>query len=273
MHLANRLHLGELGEHQGNRLLDAPIGIGLNAVAAGAHVADGHRHEQLAAARLLLQCLKRALAQHRELHLGYGPFHTEQQAIIGMTRIVDAILVDDQRSHQAAELKQRVPVTAIAGEPRGLDRNHRADPTFADRREQLLEPGPRDAAAGAAEIIIDHRNVGLAELAGPIDQPILAPLALQVVDDLIRRRLANVNDGLTSEVLRRDLAHEPPPVFRDRVMAPAPRCCRRPRPEDSRSGGRGPASAGWEASSSPDLARTGPSDGSVLGVFRRAIFL
>jgi hypothetical protein len=33
-----------------------------------------------------------------------------------VARIVDAILVDDQRADEAAELQERVPVAAIAGE-------------------------------------------------------------------------------------------------------------------------------------------------------------
>jgi hypothetical protein len=58
MHLTHRLHLGELGEDQGYRLGNAPIRIFLDAVVADPHVADGDRHEQLAATRLLLQGLQ-----------------------------------------------------------------------------------------------------------------------------------------------------------------------------------------------------------------------
>jgi hypothetical protein len=61
--LANRLKLGELAEHQRYRLLDAPIRILLDAVAAGLYIAHRHGEEELAAAGFLLHRLDRALAK------------------------------------------------------------------------------------------------------------------------------------------------------------------------------------------------------------------
>ena len=34
-----------------------------------------------------------------------------------MARIIDAVLVDDERADETAELQQRVPVAAVAGQP------------------------------------------------------------------------------------------------------------------------------------------------------------
>src|SRR5215207_7008720 len=115
-------------------------------------VADRDGEEELAAARLLLQGFERALAKQRQLHLAHRALHAEQKAIVGVARVVSAILIDDQRADQAAELQQRVPVAAVAGEPRGLDRDHGADAALADGGKQLLETRPGDAGAGAAEI-------------------------------------------------------------------------------------------------------------------------
>jgi HEAT repeats/Armadillo/beta-catenin-like repeat len=79
--------------------------------------------------------------------------------------------------------------TSVAGQARRLDRHHRADPAFADRRQKLLEPGAADARARATEIVIDDTDVGPAELSGSLDQPILASTALDVVDHLIELSL------------------------------------------------------------------------------------
>ena len=117
MHLTNRLHLIELGEDQHDGFLDAPVGVLFDAVMADPHVTDGNRHEQLATTRLLLQSLERTLTQHRQLHFAHRAFHAEQQAIVGMARIIDAILVDDERPDETAELQERVPVAPVAGEP------------------------------------------------------------------------------------------------------------------------------------------------------------
>ena len=93
-----------------------------------------------------------------------------------MARIVDAVLVDDERADETAELQQRVPVAAIASESRRLDRDHGADASFADGGQQLLEAGPRDATAGAAEIVIDDGDIAPAELSRPIGKTVLAAL-------------------------------------------------------------------------------------------------
>jgi hypothetical protein len=61
-----------------------------------------------------------------------------------------------------------MPVAAIAGETRRLDRKHGANTPFADRCQQALEAGTRDPAARAAEIIVDDLDNGPAELLGAI---------------------------------------------------------------------------------------------------------
>ena len=58
-----------------------------------------------------------------------------------MTRIVDSILVDEDCADQSTELDQRVPVPAVAGETRSLDREHGANTASADRPDQTIEPG------------------------------------------------------------------------------------------------------------------------------------
>ena len=152
-----------------------------------------------------------ALAQDGQLHLAHRSLHAEQEPVVGKTGIVDAVLIGDQRPDEAAELQQRVPVASVAGQARSLDRHHRADPAFADRRQQLLEPGAADARARTTEIVIDDADVGPAELPGSLDQPILASTALDVVDHLIDRRLADVDDRLPGEMVSLDPAHGAPP--------------------------------------------------------------
>src|SRR5260221_1048049 len=56
-----------------------------------------------------------------------------------MPRIIDSVLVYDDSPDQSTELDQRVPVAAVTGQPRRLDREHGADAALADRRQQALE--------------------------------------------------------------------------------------------------------------------------------------
>jgi hypothetical protein len=82
-----------------------------------------------------------------------------------------AVLVDDQCANETTELQERVPVAPVAGESRGFDRDRRADTPFADSCQQLLEPGPGNAAAGTAEIVVDDGNIIPAQLPRAIARP------------------------------------------------------------------------------------------------------
>src|SRR5208283_2940548 len=111
---------------------------------------------------------------------------------------------------------------------------------------------------GATEVVIDDDDIAPANLSRPIGKTILAPLTLEIVDNLIRCRLTNVDDGLTGKVLRRDLAHERPPS--SGCLPRASRCWRRrwPPPGGPGSGGRECPSATSEYPASCDPSRTGP---------------
>src|SRR4051794_39430813 len=222
MNLPDALELGELAEHQADRLADPQVRIPLDPVVPGLDVADRDGEEQLAASGLLTQGLQGALTQDGKLHLAHRPLHAQQEPVVRQPRIVNAILVGQQASDQAAELQQRVPVPAVAGEARGLDREHDTDLGFADRHQQALEPRSCDAAAGAAEIVIDNDDLGPAELAGAVGEAVLPASALVIVQQLVGCGLAHVDVGLARQMVRRDLAHRsPPPLWTPSPSLPA----------------------------------------------------
>ena len=169
--LADRLQLGELGEDERDRLLDAPIRDPSRCDRARSSDSRSPTVRKSSPRRAF--CFRASSERWRNSDSSISlivPFMPSSRRSFGMPRIVDAVLVDDQRADQAAELQQRVPVAPVAGEPRRLDRDDGADPTLADRGQQLLEAGPGDAGAGAAEIIVDDLHGGPAQRAGAIGQ-------------------------------------------------------------------------------------------------------
>src|SRR5438045_5924430 len=103
-----------------------------------------------------------------------------------MPRIIDSVLVYDDGPDKSTELDQRMPVAAVAGQPRCLDRKYGADPPLTDRSQQALEARPIDAASRAAQIIVDDLDCGPAELSSTIGEPVLTAAALRIVQKRIR---------------------------------------------------------------------------------------
>src|SRR5438270_3416597 len=112
-----------------------------------------------------------------------------------MPRIIESVLVYDDGPDKSTELDQRMPVATVAGQPRCLDRKYGADPPLTDGSQQALEARPIDAASRAAQIIVDDLDHGPAELTSTIGEPVLTAAALRIVQELICRRLADVNEG------------------------------------------------------------------------------
>jgi len=210
-HLPDRLEFRKPAEHQADGLLDAPIGILFDQVAPRLHVAHGHGQEEFAPTRLLLHRFDRALAEDGKLHLAHRPLHAEQQPVVRGGRIVYAVFVDDDRADQAAKLQQGVPVTPVAGQARRLHGHDGADTPFADRREQPLEPRAPNAAGRSAEIVVDNLDVLPTKQSRPVGKAVLSTLALQIVRDLLGRRLPNIDNCAASQMVRRYLRHRTPP--------------------------------------------------------------
>src|SRR5882724_3681494 len=117
-------------------------------------------------------------------------------------------------------------VATIAGETRGLDRQHGAHAARANRGQEALEAGPVGAAARAAEVLVDDLDRRPAELTSAVGKGILPAPALPVVNELVRRRLADIDIGTARKMLSRDLRHGRPPRLRaprrSRATVPPP---------------------------------------------------
>src|SRR5207237_6188248 len=82
-----------------------------------------------------------------------------------------------------------------------------ADPPLTDRSQQALEARPIDAASRAAQIIVDDLDCGPAELSSTIGEAVLTAAALRIVQELIGRRLPDVDESGAAQVVSRDLGH------------------------------------------------------------------
>src|SRR5262249_3709230 len=124
-----------------------------------------------------------------------------------MARIIDSILVDNNRADESTELDQCVPVAAIARQARRLDREHSTDATLANRGQQVLKAGQADPVARATQIIVDDLYRSPTELPRAVSQPVLPSPAFVIVHKLIGSRLTDVHIRATGKMLSGDLGH------------------------------------------------------------------
>jgi hypothetical protein len=119
-----------------------------------------------------------------------------------MGRVVDAVLVEDERVSEGADLEQAVPVPRAPGKTRDLETEHHADLSHADGRDEALKTFAIAAGAREPEIAVDDDDLleWPAKSEGPILQRILALGALGILEHLAQGALANIQVGETTEV-------------------------------------------------------------------------
>ena len=124
-----------------------------------------------------------------QLHFRDLALQAEDEPVVGVGRVVDAVLVGQQGAEEAADLQQVVPVLAGSGEPAHLQAQDQPDVVHGDLGQQALETEPGvGGAAALPEVLVDDEDPlgGPAQGAGMLGQGILAGERLAVLDDLLR---------------------------------------------------------------------------------------
>ena len=139
------------------------------------------------------------MTEEVQLEFTHCSLEPEQKAIVDDARIIDAVGIDNNSSHHAAQFDQVVPIAAVARKTRGLDAENGTDFACAYFAHQSLESWPLDQPGSrTSQIIVDDNDILEAQLTSTIDQTILALLALLVMQHLARRRLANIHNRPTA---------------------------------------------------------------------------
>src|SRR5215510_15033423 len=207
--------------------------------------------DEFAAAGLLVTGGERTLPQQVKLILVETSFEAEQKPIVAMTRRIDRLLIDQHGIDHAAHLDQLLPVPAVAGEPRDLARGNGANFAEADLRHHPLKTGALDAAcSGTAKIIIDHLDLGPAKCSQAIAHGVLQRAAFPVVQNLMSRRLANVEDRFAIQMLGADLVRD-----HDRPSSNPSGACRHSPGSASLSGWLAPPASPWVVRTRPACRR------------------
>ena len=157
--------------------------------------ADGQRDDQLAAAGLGHDPAAQPGPDEMQLGFGHLAFHAEQEPVVEVAGVIEAVFVADQGAGHAAQLEELVPVGVVAGQPGAFQAEHDPGPAQGHLGDQLLESFPvGGAGAGLALVDVDHGDLagGPAQRDRPAAQVVLADRGLGVVDDLLEAGLADI---------------------------------------------------------------------------------
>ena len=121
-------------------MLHATVGIQHDVPRRVIHQSDWEPHPQLPTAGLGELTAAQPGADEVQLSFAHRAFEAEQQAVVELGGVIEAVLVADQRAAQPADLQQAVPVGVVAREPRDLETEH--DPGAADTNlgDESLKP-------------------------------------------------------------------------------------------------------------------------------------
>ena len=235
----HRAQLIEQPEHQPDDRLDLLIGIQGHLAGGPAGIPGRQRDRQLPAAGLGQPPRRHPLPDQMQLEFRHRALQPEQEAVVIPVRIVDPVRVGQQRPGQRAQLDQLMPVPARAGQPRHLQAQHQPHMPHRELRDQPREPRPLGRVRRRPpQVLIDHHHPGgrPAQRGRPLGQPVLQPGRLAVIQDLLARRLPDVDgrqpvtmpalDLAIAVLTRQHRAHPrpPPPPARPRPPT-APRAC------------------------------------------------
>jgi hypothetical protein len=199
-YLACAAELAKASEDQSNRFLQAQIRIKPEADLAVPDVANGHADPQLSPSGFGARGIEHTSAQDPKFKLTDAALHTEQQSIVGPTRIVDTVHIDHPRFDQTTQLKQVVPVATVTGKTGGIKTQHCAHFSGAEPRHQSIEAGScHRAARRAPQIVVNHFDVDETTAPRFLDQVVLSAFALEVRLYLRLGRLAHIHHGLAFE--------------------------------------------------------------------------
>ncbi len=130
---------GECGEHVGHCGRDLLVRVDHGAPVLLVQVADRQRGAQLAAAgRGSLRALQTS-CEKVQLRLAHRAFQAEQQPVVEIGQVVDAVAVDQQSVGQAGQFQQPGQVRRGTSQPGDLQPEDRADFAETDLRHQSAE--------------------------------------------------------------------------------------------------------------------------------------
>jgi hypothetical protein len=135
-------------------------------------------------------------------------FQSEEEPVVGILRVVDAVLVREDRPEYGTHLQQIVPILVVAGNPAHLDAEDQADVIQGNLGQEALEAAPAVGRPAALSLVVVDDQDAIPrppQGGGVIGEGVLPLPRLAVVEHLLGVGLAHVDDRESVEVGIEDL--------------------------------------------------------------------
>src|ERR1019366_4661288 len=160
--------------------------------------------------RLPLRARGRRAVHGATPRLRHRALESEHQAIVKQTRMINAARIADERVGDATQVEQTIPVGVVACEARDFQSQHETAVTQGHLRRHTSEARTiGKTGAGHAQIFVNHFNLIArpAELDRAVCQSMLTCRRFTIVFHLRGAGLAHVDDGVTAQMIGRNLTH------------------------------------------------------------------
>ena len=219
-----------LVEDQADDLADLLVGVHLDPFRGELDVAGGHAVKEFAALGLVQPASFQSISHSNKLEFADCSLQAEQEPVVGVLRVVDAVLVREDRPEDGTHLQEIVPIPVVAGDAAHLDPEDQADMLHGNLGQEALKSAPLVGRPAALPLIVvdDHDAIpGPSQGDRVVGEGVLPFPRFPMVEDLLGIGLAHVNDSEAVEVEIQDLRGSQDPGRPDRLV-------------DGRPGGRGP---------------------------------
>jgi hypothetical protein len=139
-HPVGRAGLRERGEYIADRGGDLGVRVDNDLAVLVVDEPDRQRHAQLTPGRGGSFGLLQPAGQPVQLGLRHLALHAQQQPVVDVAQVIDAVVVDHQGVGQAGQFQQAGQVGVGAGQPGDLETEHRPDLAQTHPGDQRLEP-------------------------------------------------------------------------------------------------------------------------------------
>ena len=164
--------------------------------------------EELAALGLVQPASLQSISHSNKLEFADCPLQAQQEPVVGVLRVVDAVLIREDRPEDGAHLQEIVPIPVVAGDTAHLDAEDQADVLHGHLGQEALKSAPTVGPTTAqALIVVDDQDAIPRPAQGDrmVGEGILPLPRLAMIEDLLWLGLADVDDGEAIEMKIEDL--------------------------------------------------------------------